>query len=84
LRSNYLGSSYALHDRWLPTLLIGAETVAPPPDAGFFERMQQRLNGFWSARVHNLLRWMIYHRTQTLPPTEQVVLWVATPGEASQ
>jgi hypothetical protein len=84
LRSNYLGSSYALHDRWLPTLLIGAETVAPPPDAGFFERMQQRLNGFWSARVHNLLRWMIYHRTQTLPPTEQVVLWVATPGEAGQ
>ncbi len=85
LRAAYLGSNYALHDQWLPNLLIGNGPVDEPnPDAGALEKIEQRLNSIWAIRVHTLLRWMIYHKIETLPPTDQVVLWVATPEETGQ
>jgi hypothetical protein len=82
LRSAYLGSSYAIRNDWLPTALIENE-IAPSanPEAGFLIQMQERLNILWTARLHSLLRWMIYHKIPTLPPTEQVVLWVANTEE---
>lgn len=85
LSASYLGSSYALRDYWLPTQLIGTEaSPAPAPATGFIARIQQQLNLVWSARIHNLLRWMIYHKVATLPPNETVVLWVATAEGSGQ
>ncbi|MEZ4620127.1 MAG: hypothetical protein R2867_32120 [Caldilineaceae bacterium] len=85
LSTAYLGSSYAIRDHWLPTDLIGTEITAPVnPEVGFIERTRERLNSLWNARVRTLLRWMIYHKSPTLPPTDQVVLWVATESTANQ
>jgi len=85
LRAAYMGSTYAIHDQWSPTDLIGNGVAAVPnPEAGWSERAQQRLNNFWSARGHALLRWIIYHKISTMPPAEQVILWVAIPEEAGQ
>ena len=85
LQAAYMGSSYALHDYWLPNMLIASGPVGEPnPEVGLLERMQQRLSSIWSTRVHTLLRWMIYHKIKTLPSTDHVVLWVATPEEMGQ
>ncbi len=85
LRAAYMGSSYALRDHWLPTMLIGTgPAAATNPEAGWLESVQGRLNNIWSVHVHSLLRWMIYHKIGTMPPTDHVVLWVATPEEAGQ
>ncbi len=85
LTAAYMGSSYALRDEWLPTRLTDVEVVATPAaEAGFFDRLQARINAAWSARTRNLLRWIIYHRVDTLPPSEQVTLWVATGSAANQ
>ena len=34
-----------------------------------------------NVRRDPLLRWMIYHRVNTLPANESVILWVATESE---
>lgn len=85
LTTAYLGSSYTLRERWLPTTLIGTEVaVASNPDAQFFSRLNERLNALWSARIRNLWRWIVYHKSTSVPSTDNVVLWVASPNEATQ
>lgn len=78
LATSYVGSRYALHDRWLPSELLLTETPPAPVEGGFMARLQAQLNNTWTGRVRLLLRWMIYHKTPTLPPQEAVILWVAT------
>lgn len=78
LASSYVGSRYALHDRWLPSDLLATETPPTPVEGSFSERLQARLNNAWTGRLRLLLRWMIYHKTPTLPPQDEVILWVAT------
>ena len=82
LTASYVGSSYALHDRWLPSDLLLTESPPTPVEGSFSERLQAQLNNAWTGRVRILLRWMIYHKTPTLPPQEEVILWVAS--EAAQ
>ncbi|MCB0122183.1 MAG: glycosyltransferase family 39 protein [Caldilineaceae bacterium] len=85
LNTSYLGSSYTLREHWLPTLLIGTEVTVPAnSDDGIVNRMGARVDALWSARVRNLWRWMIYHKVTTLPPSNQVVLWVASSSETEQ
>lgn len=78
LASSYVGSRYALHDRWLPSDLLAPETPPTPIEGSFSERLQARLNNAWTGRLRLLLRWLIYHKTSTLPPQDEVILWVAT------
>ena len=78
LTTDYVGSSYALHDRWLPSDLLLTESPPAPVEGSFSERLQAQLNNAWTGRVRILLRWMIYHKTPTLPPQEEVILWVAS------
>jgi len=81
LASSYVGSRYALHDRWLPSDLLAAETPPVAVEGSFSEQLQARLNNAWTGQVRLLLRWLIYHKTPTLPPQDEVILWVATTTE---
>ncbi len=78
LASRYVGSSYALHDHWLPADLLVTEAAPVPVEGSFSERLQARLNNAWTGEGRLLLRWLIYHKTPTLPPQDAVILWVAT------
>lgn len=84
LSTGYLGSEYALHDQWLPTQLTAGEVAfTPDPAADFLTNLESRFNARWTAQTRKLLRWMIYHKVETLPPTNPVTLWVATAPEVN-
>nr|HMN27539.1 hypothetical protein [Caldilineaceae bacterium] len=70
--AGYMGSQYRLEAEWLPTQLF--PTDSPPPAAE--EALVDRLNQRWAGWLRDLLRWMVYRKVRTLPPSETVVLWV--------
>jgi hypothetical protein len=70
--AGYMGSQYRLEAEWLPTQLF--PTDSPPPAAG--APLAERLNQQWGGWLRDLLRWMVYRKVRTLPPSEAVVLWV--------
>ncbi|MEZ4868417.1 MAG: hypothetical protein R3C14_44220 [Caldilineaceae bacterium] len=80
LSSAYLGSRYLLRDHWLPESFFAVD-ITPPvvnADDGLWTRLEARLNARWTTRTQNLLRWMIYRKAPAIPPSDGVVLWVAT------
>lgn len=84
LTTNYLGSSYALREQWLPSDLIRAEVGgASTDDSGILSSLSNRISSLWTARIRNLLRWMLYHKVTVIPPGEQVILWVASSPEGT-
>lgn len=79
LSTSYLGTTYAVQTHWLPARLTAAEVAfEPAPDSGFLETTQARMGARWTARTRKLWRWIIYHEVETLPPSDEVTLWVAT------
>jgi hypothetical protein len=70
---DYMGSRYALRGRWLPTELTAqTAATADPSDTS----LSARLERFWSGGARLFLRWVVYRKVQTPPPTEKVILWV--------
>jgi hypothetical protein len=70
--AGYMGSRYTIRSRWLPTALLSMEVAPAPTGLGPLDRLSQA----WSAWLRDLLRWMLYRKVNSLPPSESAVLWV--------